>query len=208
MFRVTLTTALLSLAACTAGVSDPEAGEDTSAETPLEDSAFDVADLQFLREEEKLARDTYLTLYDIWGLNAHQNIARSEQSHMDQVLERLTALGIEDPVVDDSVGAFVNEELGALYQSLVAQGSASADEALIVGATIEDLDIRDLEAMLGRSDDLETNAVYETLWCGSRNHMRAFYGQLSNRGVSYSAQFISEEELQSIVSTPQETCTE
>ena len=39
-----------------------------------------------MREEEKLARDVYLTLYDIWGTPAFNNIASSEQTHMDAVL--------------------------------------------------------------------------------------------------------------------------
>jgi hypothetical protein len=50
------------------------------------------ADLQFLREEEKLARDVYLTLYDAWQLAPHQNIAESEQTHTDRVLDLLVAL--------------------------------------------------------------------------------------------------------------------
>jgi len=41
--------------------------------------------LAFMREEEKLARDVYLTLYDQWGLRSFSNIAASEQTHTDAV---------------------------------------------------------------------------------------------------------------------------
>ncbi|MCP4143444.1 MAG: DUF2202 domain-containing protein [Chloroflexi bacterium] len=41
--------------------------------------------LAFMREEEKLARDVYLTLYEQWELRPFSNIAESEQKHTDAV---------------------------------------------------------------------------------------------------------------------------
>ena len=38
--------------------------------------------LSFMREEEKLARDVYITLYNKWGVNIFTNISSSEQTHM------------------------------------------------------------------------------------------------------------------------------
>ena len=35
--------------------------------------------LKFMREEEKLARDVYLYLFDVWGQWIFENIAASEQ---------------------------------------------------------------------------------------------------------------------------------
>ncbi|MDK2464101.1 MAG: DUF2202 domain-containing protein, partial [Candidatus Korarchaeota archaeon] len=53
---------------------------------PLGDLAEEeIQGLLYMREEEKLARDVYLTLYEKWGLPIFQNIARSEQTHMDAV---------------------------------------------------------------------------------------------------------------------------
>ncbi|MEB3765116.1 MAG: DUF2202 domain-containing protein, partial [Desulfurococcales archaeon] len=49
-------------------------------------SQQEIDSILFMREEEKLARDVYLTLYDMYGLQIFQNIARSEQNHMDAVL--------------------------------------------------------------------------------------------------------------------------
>jgi len=39
---------------------------------------------------------------------------------------------------------------------------------------------------------------------GSRNHMRSFYGQIVGLGGTYTAQFISQEELEAIINTPRE----
>ncbi len=76
---------------------------------------------------------TSLTLYNEWGSNIFQNISGAEQSHMDQVGDLLTQLGIADPIVDDTVGVFASTELMSLYTSLVAQGSLSQSDALLVG---------------------------------------------------------------------------
>ncbi len=57
----------------------------------------EVVALIYTREEEKLARDTYLTLYGVWEMPVFSNIAASEQSHMDAVLRMLEKYGLEDP---------------------------------------------------------------------------------------------------------------
>ena len=41
--------------------------------------------LMYMREEEKLARDVYATLYEKWGTRIFNNIRVSEQRHMDAV---------------------------------------------------------------------------------------------------------------------------
>ena len=48
-------------------------------------SDIEVEGLLYMREEEKLARDVYLTLYDQWNINIFKNIAASEQTHTDAV---------------------------------------------------------------------------------------------------------------------------
>ena len=37
--------------------------------------------LSYMREEEKLARDVYLALYEKWGIRTFLNIAKAEQQH-------------------------------------------------------------------------------------------------------------------------------
>lgn len=51
-------------------------------------------DLQFLREEEKLARDVYLYSYELYGEEIFNTISNSEQIHMDKVLELLIKYNI------------------------------------------------------------------------------------------------------------------
>ena len=54
-------------------------------------------DLTFMREEEKLARDTYLTLYEVWDLAIFSNIASSEQTHKEALPTLLKKYNLPDP---------------------------------------------------------------------------------------------------------------
>jgi len=48
-------------------------------------SSDEVEAISWMREEEKLARDVYLALYQKWNLRIFWNIAASEQRHMDAI---------------------------------------------------------------------------------------------------------------------------
>ncbi len=158
-------------------------------------------DLVYMRQEEKLARDVYLALYDKWHLPIFQNIASSEQRHTDMVKNLLVKSGEEDPITDDSRGVFKDQSFVDLYNSLVKKGSNSEVEALKVGATIEDLDIKDLEDRIAKTTNQSIINVYTNLMNGSKNHLRAFVTQLKERGEGYTPQYISQEEYEKIISS-------
>ena len=170
----------------------------TSAQ-PVDDG--EAAGLVTMREEEKVARDVYTALYARWQSPVFKNIAASEQKHMDAVLALLRRYGITDPVGSHPAGAFSDPAMQQLYESLVAQGSASLTEAYTVGALIEDLDIADLQRHLKETDNTDITRVYQNLERGSRNHMRSFVSSLSSSGVSYTPQYISQEEFDAIVAS-------
>ena len=176
------------------------------ANLPYEElSAEEELGLIRMREEEKLARDVYAALYDIWQKPVFRNISQSEQRHMNAVKVLIDKYELIDPVSDSTMGVFTDPEFSGLYESLVEQGSASLVDALIVGATIEDLDIKDLRDFLAQTDNEDITAVYENLLRGSRNHLRAFTYLLSLNGETYEAQYITQEELEAIITSPRET---
>ena len=167
-------------------------------------SSVEAEGILLMREEEKLARDVYLTLYDKWGLRTFTNIAGAESTHMDAMGILLERYNLDDPIKSDAIGVFTNPEMQNLYDTLVAQGSESFNAALNVGATIEDLDIYDLERLIADTDNDDLKIVYQNLLKGSRNHMRAFDMQLSRNGVDYQAQYMSDESLSLILNTDME----
>jgi len=157
-----------------------------------------------MRQEEKLARDVYNFLYKRWEQNIFANIAKSEQTHTDSIKVLLDNYGIADPSSDDTLGVFTSAEIQNLYKELVTKGSNSLLDALTIGATVEDLDIKDLEDFIAATDNEDIKIVYQNLMKGSRNHLRAFVRQIERAGGSYSPQYISQEEYQSIIDSEQE----
>jgi hypothetical protein len=157
-----------------------------------------------MREEEKLARDVYTTLGEKWGLNIFSNIAISEQTHTDMVKVLLERYGVNDPVKDNTVGVFYSDAMKNLYKDFTTKGQNSLVDALIVGATIEDLDIHDLDLFLKGTNKDDIQITYSNLQRGSRNHMRGFIKNLQVKGVDYRPQYISKELFDSIIGSSQE----
>lgn len=133
--------------------------------------------LQFLREEEKLARDIYRALHKRWPISIFDRIATSEQQHFASIGSLLSRYNLPDPSVSDIPGKFVNERLSALYEELVSKGNASLQDALEVGVLIEKEDINDLAAAL-QTNKLDIKRVYTNLLTASFNHLDAFEANL------------------------------
>ncbi len=162
-------------------------------------------DLLFLREEEKLARDVYLYSFDKYGEAIFNNIARSEQQHMNQLLTLINNYNLNDSASSER-GVFNNQELQGLYNDLTTLSDLSLIDALTVGAIIEDLDISDIDEFEGRTNIADILNTYDKLKCGSRNHLRSYIGRLIVSGVDYVPQFISLDEFNEIINSQKESC--
>lgn len=161
--------------------------------------------LQFMHEEEKLAKDVYLTLYEKWNIRAFSNIAGAEQRHQDALKGMLDQYGVPSVVQSTTVGEFKNPELTRMYKELTTQGLASLEGALKVGGMIEELDIMDLQKAIAESNQSDLDGVYENLMRGSRNHLRAFARQYNRQlGTDYQAQLMPADEVAAILSSEQE----
>ncbi len=163
---------------------------DNQSSIPLTQAEID--DLKFLREEEKLARDVYLFSYNKYQVSIFNNISQSEQKHMNSVLNLMNKYGIPDSASTE-IGVFNNTDLQQLYTALTTQANISLIEALKVGATIEDLDINDIDDFISNTNKSDILNVYDNLTCGSKNHIRSYTSQLSSNGETYIPQFISNE---------------
>jgi hypothetical protein len=205
---------MVGISSCTKTSNSPGATGNTNAianlkiqvaSLPIEPlSVTETTTLIYMREEEKLARDVYITLYNKWGVNMFTNISASEQTHMDGLLLLVNKYGLADPVGNRGVGEFNNTILQSLYDQLVAQGNISITEAYKVGATIEDVDLFDLKNALANNDNQDIKVIYESLAKGSRNHLRSFYGVIINSGIVYTPQFITQAEFDAIVTSAME----
>jgi hypothetical protein len=198
-------------------------GSETTLDFPEE------THLVFMREEEKLARDVYLTFAGMYpGQPVFNQIATtSEQTHTDTIRDKLAQFDVEDPNPDtndlpDSIGIFTGATYGAYFtdkfRTLVARGSKGELEALYVGALIEELDMYDIvqcpKVIASMYDDIgeggcglaytDENALinaYSSLVDGSELHLRAFVGQIEAviGAGNYEAQYLTQQEVDTIL---------
>lgn len=180
---------------------------------PLNQAEIDEA--LFMREEEKLARDVYQDLAAYWQAQAGSvpvvtimsNIVKSENQHMESMKNVLTCYGLPDSINPSTPsGVFLDPELAQLYITLMTQGKITQDAALKVGGLIEEADIEDLQQAIEISQQAYTDQVYAALMCGSRNHLRAFAGELIKTQGKYVAQLLPQATVDAIVNSPNENC--
>ncbi|NVK05886.1 MAG: DUF2202 domain-containing protein [Flavobacteriia bacterium] len=174
-------------------------------DTPYETLSNEEVDAIYqMREEEKLARDLYATAADTFGLFIFNNISASEQKHMRAMWALIEKYDLNDPVVDDSRGAFSTTEFQQLYSELLPSFSTHLDSALLKGSFIEELDIHDLRNLKEITDNVDMTMIFDNLERGSRNHLRGFHDQQVQRGLTYTPVFLSQAEYDSIVNSPKE----
>lgn len=167
-------------------------------------TAADKAALLFMLEEEKLARDTYIYLNNLWSINQFANIKNSEQTHMNAIANLLTKNEIAYTVLPE--GKFENEDLQKLYNQFVIDGKVDKINAFKIGATIEDLDIVDLQKLMDATQNTDITSIFKSLQCGSRNHLRSFIKGLENVGGNYAPQFLAQTDYDTIISSSNEKC--
>ena len=180
--------------------------------------------LAFMREEEKLARDVYITFSEFYPTaQVFFNITESEQRHTDAVLKVMGTFGLDDPNTNDDVGEFTGDEWGKYftdtYKALVEQGKKGLLEALYVGALIEELDMHDIifcpEEIVYSSPIIKDEfgcgqvytkeesilTLYQNLLNGSGSHLRAYvyYIEKYIGEGNYEAQYLSQEEVDDIL---------
>lgn len=207
---------LISVAGLAAGllVSSAEAqARRGPGRTPSADCIFDGTEvvplteveehqILFMREEEKLARDVYRAMDELWQVPAFFRISESEQRHMDAMERLIVRYGLADPVIDDTRGAFTNPVFVGLYGELIAAGSESMVDALKVGARIEEVDIVDLRDALSLTDHPDLQHVFQNLMRASRNHLRVFGAHFAAADETYQAQYLTQDEFDAIADSP------
>lgn len=169
--------------------------DSTAVGTLTEDEANG---LLFMREEEKLAHDVYVNLYNLWGNKVFLNISKAETHHTESILKLIQRYGLQDPALPEA-GSFSNPDLQSLYNQLMSAGSESLVAALKVGATIEEVDILDLEKRSEQTTNATILKVYSMLEKGSDAHLRAFVYQLKLNGIAYTPQYLSQEAFDKII---------
>ena len=114
--------------------------QDSDTTTDVESGSVEEM-LTFLVEEEKLAHDLYVQLAQSSGAMQFTNILNSEETHISLVQGLLASYDIVDPTIGLAEGEFLNPDLQALYDSLLASGSVDRAGAIAAGIAVEEKDL-------------------------------------------------------------------
>lgn len=128
-------------------------------------------------EEEKMAYDLYVAfgkLYSNDEVFAH--ISGAETKHLEQIRALLDRYNLADPTTTEAPGEFSSPTIQKLYDTLLAQGTASRDGAFEAARTVEKTDIADLTAAIKAAPPQDVVSVYDHLLTGSEHHLTAFGG--------------------------------
>lgn len=203
------------------------AGKDSGPKNAGGDLGLDFNEqthLEFMCEEEKLARDVYITLGSVHpGSRVFGNIDDSEERHKCAVVDMLEKYGIPNPGTNDNVGVFTGETYGwyftEKFKLLVDLGSVTDLDALYVGAYIEELDMLDINQCpqvivdtdngindvsgCGKiyTDKPDIQRLYGFLLEGSENHLRAYVQNIEKQigEGNYKAQVLTQEQVDAIL---------
>lgn len=222
----TVAAVALSVTPAAGAANKGQAGSSPASATALDQA--EAMHLIFMRGEEKLARDVYLTFAQWYPDQAvFRNISESEQRHADIMREKLAQFGIADPEPDTdslpaSIGVFTGTDYGMSftqgYKELTTQGAQSELAALYVGALIEELDMHDIvkcpSVIVDMNAGMDENSCgmeytdepaliksYNSLLEGSKNHLRAFVSRIEaviGEG-NYQAQYLTQGEVNAIL---------
>jgi hypothetical protein len=170
---------------------------------------FSEASFLYLLEEEQLAQEVYLAMAEQYEAQVFVQIATAEQRHFDKLKQWAGQKGIKIPteILEGSAGQFYHEELQTLYDKLVARGKTSLEEALRVGALIEETDIQDLQdAAAGLEAEPELAKTLGQLQQASENHLRAFSRNLQKMDVTYQPVLLDQSTYNGIINTNPSSC--
>jgi hypothetical protein len=157
--------------------------------------------LLFIWEEEKMARDLYTALYEKQSDPIFSDLARSEQSHMDQARAIMDKYGLATPgnPGKDEQGVYENQTLQKIYNELLAKGTASHEDALKAAAAFEEISIIDLKKELYATQTDDAKTMYQGLLAGSEKHLRSIVRDLENQNIKYDPQYLEREEFEGII---------
>lgn len=166
-------------------------------------STEEISSLMFLVEQEKLSKDVYMVMFDLYGLKIFENMSFGETKHVDAISRLIEKYLLDNPITDKAIGEFVNEDLQILYNDLIAIGSVSKKEALNAGVIIEETNIENIRYYLDlvvKSEDI--TQVYTNLLNSSEIHLARFISKLENiptQIITVSVEDLSAEEISSLM---------
>lgn len=168
------------------GVSTPSNSPITQTSSTTHNRSAVQKSLAYMYDEERLAKEVYLAIYEKQPVNQLTKIAtKAEVRHIDAVKDLATRYGVATPY--QRAGQYQTAHIQSLYNELYAKGIRSKRDALEVGCMVEVIDVEDLQKYTREAEQANAQDVVQTynfLLKGTYNHYWAFDKGLKQLGVS------------------------
>lgn len=171
---------MITLTGCN---SDGDTSTDILNSISLTDE--EITSLEYMYNEEKLAKEVYLNIYEIVGGTQLYNIAtKSETQHISWVKDTMDAYNVfPTEFLNLADGEYAFPELQTLYNDLYAKGTQSLQDAYEVGCLVEVTDIVDLDTAISQTKNTTLISLYESLRNASFVHYDSFDNALKGLGI-------------------------
>ena len=189
----------------TNAVYDPAAAQKTFLSLPqMPLNASETADILELQEAEKFICDLNAILAtqhkDVPVFMSISNGSKVFMAADNVILQRY---GIANPE-NALPGVFTNVKIQRAYNAGVNAGSMGVKDALLASATAEDMHIADLEAAIGRTDNLDLQFMYRQELAFARNNLRSLSQWITSYGGVFTPTYISVDYYNSLTNSPVE----
>lgn len=164
-------------------------------------SESEKSSLTYMAQEEKVAEDFYLEMYNTHGLSFFRSISKSESKHKELILQVMSKFGVPGPLSGEysTAGKFKDKELQDLYTDLLRKGSYSVLDGLIQSARFEEKDIQDLGRFMESSSNEYVVSTFSKLKKVSENHLKVIVNNVKSRGADYVPATLTTEEFDKIM---------
>lgn len=163
-------------------------------------------ELYRIYDQERAARDLFMSFDNAWGLDIFSNLAASEESHYQTVKVLLDKYALFD-LKWDTFEVYQTQAVQSRYDAWKTEGLQSLAHSLQIGGMIEEQAIQDYQELSDQIDKIDILFVLANLMKGSRNHLRLLSEFMNELAIDYTVTYLTQSEFDQIVNLPRETDT-
>jgi hypothetical protein len=162
----------------------------------------DIWRLEWIYDQEKLARDLNRKLFEDWEDQNFSNTAVANQRHMNELEATMNHYGLNPPAYSDQAGTYRDEEHVEMFAELQRRAEEGPLEAIMAVAYLQELNIVQYRAYIELSEEKPLRNTFERLLAGNKNHLRLFawlVSYLTPPEHYYHAQMLGQQDVDTIL---------
>lgn len=158
--------------------------------------------MQWMYDQEKLARDLSQELYDEWEEPNFANMVVTHQRHMNELEVTMRRYSLNPPADTNEPGGYRDEQHVELFAELKRRAEEGPLEAVKAVAFLQELHIFEYRLHVELTAEKPVKDTFERLLAGSKNHLRMWawlVSYLTPPEHYYHAQMLGQQDVDTIL---------